>query len=373
MIIIHKTLLSLFVLFSVAHLQAQVIEGKIVDSKTQESLPGATVYLDGTSIATLTDAEGNFRLDIQNSKATCIVSYMGYRTYKLDNPRQYANKKLKVLLAEESIALDEVVIGRGPFSRKQMMQVFREQFLGESKAGSSCKIENENDIILYYDVSNNTLNASSRNPLRIQNKYLNYYVNFDLEDFKVEYNYKSLQKFNQVRSYFSGTTFYKDLKEGKNAEKRRNMTFYGSAQHFAYTLAHAAWEKEETTLFVNGIPVHPNDYFQVKDTLGVKKVTLIREPQKSVPSVNVQQHEGSISGTANHQQTKWVKANFNVLYKKDKQSIIKFVDKVIFIDATGHYTPVYGILYGGYIGSLKAGDMLPIDYLLNNKEIQKRE
>ena len=373
MIASYKTLLSLLLLFALAPLQAQVIEGKILDLKTQESLPGATVYLDGTSIATITDGEGNFRLNLQNSSATLVVSFVGYLTYKLDHPSQYAQRKFKILLTEESIALDEVVIGKGPFSRKQMMQVFRAEFLGESKAGRSCTIENENDIVLYYDASSNTLNASSRNPLRIQNKYLNYYINFDLEDFKIEYNFKSLQKYNQVRTYFSGTTFYQNLKEGTNATKKRNAIFYGSAQHFAYTLAHEAWEKEDMTLFVNGFKVSPKDYFQVKDTLGVKKVTLIKEPQKSVPSVNMRQLKGSVSTTADPPKTKWVKTNFNVLYKKDKQSVVEFIDKVIFVDASGNYAPVYGIIYGGYIGSLKAGDMLPVDYFLTNKEMQKGE
>lgn len=371
MIAFYKKLLFLWVVFSIGTLQGQMITGQIVDKNTQETLPGATVYLDGTSLSTITDSEGNFRLNIQNTKATLVVSFIGYQTYKLENPNKYSGKKLKILLAEESIALDEVIIGKGPFSRTQMMKVFREQFLGESRAGASCKIENEKDIVLYYDVSNNTLNASSRNPLRIQNKYLDYYVNFDLEDFKVEYNFKSLEKNNQLRSYFSGTTFYKDLNQSKHAQKRRKTTFYGSAQHFAYTLAHEAWEKEETRLFVDGFQVNPKDYFQVKDTLGIKKVTLIKEPQKENPNFKIRESRGSINGALPKKRSQFIKINFNILYQKDKQSIIEFVDKIIYVDANGNYNPIYGILYGGYIGTLKAGDMLPTDYFQSNKEMQK--
>jgi hypothetical protein len=353
MIKFFKALLCLFVLFSSVKNHAQLIEGRIFDSTTKEPLPGANVYLDGTSLSTITDAEGNFRLNLQNRTTTLVVSFIGYVTFKIENPSEYVNKKLRILLVEESINLDEVVIGKGPFSRRQMMKVFREQFLGESKAGNSCRIENEQDIILFYDVSDNTLNASARNPLRIQNKYLDYYVNFDLEDFKVKYNFKSLQKYNQVSSYFSGTTFYKDLKKRKNVGKRRSESFYGSAQHFAYTLAYAAWEKEKIRLFVNGFQVNPQEYFKVIDTMGIKKVTLIKEPQKVMPSLNIR------------------KTNFNILYQKDKQSIIEFVDKVIYVDSNGNYNPIYGILYGGYIGTLKAGDLLPVDYFQNSKEMSK--
>ena len=351
MIKFFKALLCLFVLFSSIKNHAQLIEGRIFDRTTKESLPGATVYLDGTSLSTITDGEGNFRLNLQNQKTTLVIRFIGYVTFKIENPGAYVDQKLNILLVEESIHLDEVVIGKGPFSRRQMMKVFKEQFLGESKAGSSCSIENEQDIILFYDVTNNTLHASARNPLRIQNKYLDYFVNFDLEDFKVDYNFKSLQKYNQVSSYFSGTTFFKDLKKRKNAEKRRSETFYGSAQHFAYTLAYAAWEKEKIRLFVNGFQVNPQEYFKVIDTLGIKKVTLIKQPQKVVPSLTSR------------------KTNFNILYQKDKQSIIEFVDKVIYVDANGNYNPIYGILYGGYIGTLKAGDLLPVDYFQNSKEM----
>ena len=97
-----------------------------------------------------------------------------------------------------------------------MMKVFRAQFLGESKAGSSCKIENEKDIVLYYDASNNTLNASSRNPSRIQNKYLDHYANFHPEDFKIEYKYNRIDFLKDVidKTPFLKTTvsFTKDIK-----------------------------------------------------------------------------------------------------------------------------------------------------------------
>ena len=373
MVEFYRKMLVFFVFFSIATLQGQIITGQILDEVTKESLPGATVYLDGTSLSTITDAEGNFRLHSKDSKAILVVSFIGYLTYKLENPRQYLGKRLKVLMVEESIALDEVVIGKGPFSRAQMMKVFKEEFLGESKAGKSCKIENENDIILYYDVSENTLRATSRNPLQIHNKYLDYDVNFDLEDFKVYYNFKSLNKFNQVSSYFSGTTFYKDLKKSNQSDKRRRASFYGSAQHFAYTLANMAWEKEEIRLFVNGFQVNPKDYFNVKDTLGIKKVTLIKEPQKENPSFNVQGNRGNINGTSIKKPSQYIKTNFNVLYQKDKQSIIDFVDKVLYVDANGNYNPIYGILYGGYIGTLKAGDLLPTDYFQSYKEMQKMD
>lgn len=359
-----------FILFAVSS-HSQVLEGRVFDSKTQESLPGATIYLDGTTVSTITDSEGNFSINTKNSNATLVVSFVGYKTNKLENPLQYQNKKIKILLEEQSINLDEVVVGKGPFSRKQMMRVFREQFLGESKAGSSCKIENEDDIILYYDVSNNTLNASARNPLRIKNSHLEYEVNFDLQELIVQYNYKSLDKFNQRQSFFLGTTFYKDVAKGKRANKKRKETFDGSSTHFALTVANNAWQKEETRLFVEGFQVNPDEYFRVKDTLGLKKIMLIKDPQKSVKKLKKEKGPSGHILISESNEYEMKPTNFNILYKKDKQSIVEFIDKVIYVDRNGNYSPIYGILYGGYIGSLKAGDMLPTDYYETIKEMQK--
>lgn len=369
---LHTTLFFLFLMMFTISLHSQVIEGSVLDSKTKESLPGATVYLDGTTISTITDSEGNFSINTKNSNSTLVVSFIGYTAHRLENPLQHLNKKVKILLVEQSINLDEVVVGKRPFSRKQMMKVFREQFLGESKSGSSCKIENEQDIILYYDVSNNTLNVSARNPLKIKNTYLGYEVNFDLEELVVQYNYKSLEKHNQTQSFFSGTTFYKDVSKNKKADKRRKETFYGSATHFALTLANNTWEKEDIRLFVEGFQVNPEEYFQVKDTLGLKKVTLIKEPQKAVADVKVQENLNNTLRISKTKKAKFIKTNFNILYKKDKQSVIEFREKAVYVDRNGNYTPIYGILYGGYIGSLKAGDMLPTDYNKTIKEMQKQ-
>ncbi|WP_396178697.1 carboxypeptidase-like regulatory domain-containing protein [Flavobacterium sp.] len=366
----YKYFLLFVILLSVFEVHSQIIQGTILDNTTKETLPGATIYLDGTTISTISDFDGNFSINTRGNNATLVVSFIGYATFRLNNPLQYVNKKLNVMVEKESINLDEVVIGKGPFSRKQMMTVFREQFLGESKSGKSCKIENEDDIILHYDVSNNTLNASSRNPLKIKNSYLGYEVNFDLNELVVQYNYKSLERHHQMQSFFSGTTFYKDISKNNKADKRRKETFYGSATHLVHTIAHNAWEKEDIKLFVNGLQTNPLGYFQVSDSLQWKKVRLIKEPQMEVRKVKTEKNAKGQIIIVETDEYEMKPTNFNILYQKDKQSFIEFREKVIFVDKNGNYNPIFAIGYGGYIGNLKAGDMLPINYFETIKESQ---
>ena len=56
------------------------------------------------------------------------------------------------LLRSEIKELKEVVVGQNFFSRKQMLKLFREQFLGINVAGKNCIIENEEEIYFDYDI-----------------------------------------------------------------------------------------------------------------------------------------------------------------------------------------------------------------------------
>lgn len=225
---------------------AQLIKGVVFDQKTKATLPGATVYQDGTTNVTMTDFEGTFTLNSKGSESPLVITYIGYNTQKLDQPLQYQGKKVTVFLEEESYALAEVVVGKkGPFTRREMIHAFREQFLGTSIAASRCKIVNEEDVILNYDVSKKTMTATSRQPLKIKNKYLNYEVNFDLVELVVTYNsVESLAGHLVNNSFFSGYSFFADLAKNKKVNKRRIETFYGSTAHFMQALAYGKMPEE---------------------------------------------------------------------------------------------------------------------------------
>ncbi|WP_278021152.1 carboxypeptidase-like regulatory domain-containing protein [Flavobacterium ginsengisoli] len=82
------------------------IEGKITDA-TGMSLPGVNINEKGTKNGTSTDFEGSFKINVSNSKATLIISYLGFQTQEVS----VAGKtKVNVSLAEQSNALTEVVV-----------------------------------------------------------------------------------------------------------------------------------------------------------------------------------------------------------------------------------------------------------------------
>jgi len=351
-----------FLLFTSILAHGQIIEGRVIDKETQTPLDGATVYIDGTTMVTITNALGFFSIDAGNGNNTLIVSYVGFESTRLENLSQYQNKKLKIYLDREVNSLEEVVIGKSIFTRKEMLTVFKDHFIGTSKAARSCKIVNEDDIEIRFHVGSNELRASAKKPLKIINDYLEYEINFELLEFVQNYSAKSLKPYYLRKSYFAGSTFYKDLSKNGKADKKRHNTFLGSAPHLMLTLVNESWKTEKFELFVAGFVVDPKDYFQISDALGMKRIKLLKQPQRSAGK-----QSGKIIITTDDLDGKTEKTFFNTLYK-ERQSIVDFEDENIYVDINGNYSPIYGIMFGGYLGTLKAGDMLPRDYYQNHKK-----
>lgn len=355
---------------------AQMVSGFVFDQNSGLSLPGATVYQDGTTNVTTTDENGKFTLDSKGLENALMIRYIGYHTKRVDHPLQFEGKIIKLFLNEQSTALDEVTIGKeGTFTRREMLRAFREQFLGTSVAASRCKINNEDDLILKYNVSKKTLTATSRKPLQITNNHLEYEISFDLAELVTTYkNIESLNAHFVSNSYFSGSTFYTDISRSDKVNKKRLETFYGSTVHFMRALAYGNLEEEKWEIYVDNKTISPEAYFEITDTLQYKKIKLIKNPERlALKSIGEEGYaranrfttQGKVDSTAMVRKPDY----FMPYYHRRKRSVMEFLTSTIYVDANGNFTPIYGVIFGGYLGSLKAGDLLPIEYFQTIKEI----
>jgi len=86
---------------------AQVpVSGRVVDASGQE-LPGVNIAVKGTTTGALSDANGNFSINVPSKTSTLVFSYVGYATQEV----RIGNLKVfKIVMAEESKAIDEVVV-----------------------------------------------------------------------------------------------------------------------------------------------------------------------------------------------------------------------------------------------------------------------
>ena len=88
-----------------AIMQAGTVKGTVVDA-TGEPIIGANIMVKGTTNGCITDIDGNFSLS--NAKGTLVVSFIGYKSQEIAVKGNETN--LKVVLAEDSEMLDEVVV-----------------------------------------------------------------------------------------------------------------------------------------------------------------------------------------------------------------------------------------------------------------------
>ena len=72
---------SLFMLLQVfAFAQSRTIKGTVKDAKTNETLPGATVLVEGTTTGTNTDINGAYTLTVDGEGKKLVISALGYVT-----------------------------------------------------------------------------------------------------------------------------------------------------------------------------------------------------------------------------------------------------------------------------------------------------
>ncbi|MBN2765271.1 MAG: TonB-dependent receptor [Paludibacteraceae bacterium] len=96
--------------------QNRTITGVVKDAQG-ETIIAASVVVKGTTIGTVTDIDGVFRLEVPASAKTLVVSYVGMQTQEV----AITGTSLNVVLKDDAKMLDEVVaIGYGTVRRKDI-------------------------------------------------------------------------------------------------------------------------------------------------------------------------------------------------------------------------------------------------------------
>lgn len=98
-------LVSMSFVFSSLTAQDIRVSGTVTEDATGETLAGVNVIIQGTTIGTITDIEGNYSLDVPRG-STLLFSFVGYLTQSITADRQTIN----VTLVQDVTNLEEVVI-----------------------------------------------------------------------------------------------------------------------------------------------------------------------------------------------------------------------------------------------------------------------
>ena len=88
-------------------LQAQTVTGRVVSSEDNEGLPGANVVVKGTSQGTVTDVDGNYKIDVPSAESVLVFSSVGYEKEEVT----VGNKTvIDLALSPDIKSLQEIVV-----------------------------------------------------------------------------------------------------------------------------------------------------------------------------------------------------------------------------------------------------------------------
>lgn len=87
------------------------ITGTVTDQATSEPLPGVNISVQGTTSGTITNADGQFELDVPSLSDTLQFSYIGYSTLTVPID---GRTEINVSIKPSTISGEElVVVGYG--------------------------------------------------------------------------------------------------------------------------------------------------------------------------------------------------------------------------------------------------------------------
>ena len=114
-----KSFLLFLLLGCCTSVSAQNIQGVVTDSLTNEPIPYLSVFYEGKGVGSITDNDGNYKVETRKGWNKLTFSAVGYVT-KVVNIIPGVTKNLNVRMRPDDIMLDEVVVKpkREKYSRK---------------------------------------------------------------------------------------------------------------------------------------------------------------------------------------------------------------------------------------------------------------
>lgn len=225
-----------------AHGQA-ALTGRVTDTAGQP-LPGAHVYLAGTTVGTATDRDGRFALGPLPAGAHRVVASMvGYTPVAIDLLLRAGEHRQLTLRLEEAVrTLEEVRVEAVADRRWQRRyQRFERALIGASTFAREVTILNPE--VLSFTDRWGILRAEAAAPLLIENRALGYRLRYELTVFEA----------SATRVRYHGEPFFEELEPADEAEAarwaaNRRTAYAGSLRHLLRALLADRLEEEGFTL-----------------------------------------------------------------------------------------------------------------------------
>ena len=331
--------LALTTIFSNAIAQnLSSISGKVIDAKTKEALPGATVFLANTTIGIAASETGSFTLtQIPQGKYDLTVTMVGYTSYS--KPILFSGNKLEglvITLEPSLIQLNAVTVeARKEKQDRYLYSQFEDRFLGFTQNSAHCKIVNPADIFVYKE-DNKIIGVASK-PIVVENKALGYKIFYELKEFELK------KVTNVLWMSMSGIPRFEELTPESEKQKikwvkARDRAYFGSISHFLISLRRNELKQ---------------NYFEIRGGAGnlITKKEIVRDSSIRYEGILRVSFDGEIAETAYAR---------NMSYQNSE---VNFTGDPITIYSNGYFEDYRNVSFQGYMGWItNIAEMVPLGY-----------
>ncbi|MEJ7737881.1 MAG: carboxypeptidase-like regulatory domain-containing protein [Chitinophagaceae bacterium] len=346
---------ALSIQIAVSQTEHFLVNGKVLDTATQQPLSGASVFCQNTTLGVITNSEGDFSIRLPKGGYELVVSYTGYETSQMHVNAANATD-LRIALKTRDKNLSEVTVSGSNEVADGLIKYgkfFNEHFIGQTPGTALCHISNPEVLQFYFSKKRNRLKVKAKEDLIIINNALGYRIRYQLDSFSYDYA-------THVSTY-SGYPFYEEV-DSTDAQKQqwkenRMKAYSGSRLHFIRSWYDSTLEEEGFAL----------------EWVDPRKKTLtslpIADPYDSAHYAVAENNDVEIS---------WV-GRLRVLYKNEmpeksfltqyklpqylkSQITILDIADVFIIEQNGYFYEQADIVNTGYWSWEKLAESLPYDY-----------
>lgn len=343
------------------------ITGSVIEKDTNEPIAAAQVFLNGTTIGTTSNENGDFILSgIPEGIYDLSVSLLGFEQGAVTINTASLEATYNFVLTPKVYELEEVTVRPDLEQWKINFEEFRKNFIGTGPFSKNTKILNSEVLSFDFDPYERTLKATAYDKLIIENKDLGYLITYYLDYFEINYKGNS--------SVFYGRPFFeKDTSNRKRTrnkwEQNRALAYYGSFLHFSRTLIEnnavdqgymsRGEKREEGARYVSDGTISESIYFFPVDssTYMFSFINFI-----NVTYENEKEDKTYLQYIWNN-----LSRNNRTITVPQNSSFTLTQDSVL-IDKSGYIFNPVAVILDGYWSFERVSDMMPLDYTPKKNE-----
>ena len=171
------------------------ITGRVFERSTGEPLIGVNVIVDGTTIGTVTDINGNYSLTLPNGARKLNFSFIGYRSKTVN----ITDSRLNVFLEEDNVALEAVEVRSDNLVSSLQGRIAGLNISGSKVKKEMRKVRDEETIPIEVQKTENQTTASFdiTIPYTIKSENKTYTVDMQVYEVNADFLYYAVPKIDK--------------------------------------------------------------------------------------------------------------------------------------------------------------------------------